>query len=548
MQWPDPSWLHPDGYQGQDVPVVENQGQPPAGLAPPFEGPPEELQGSPPAPRPVNPDPYLAQADRNSDQHAQALIALNEAEQQRNDFLSSEGVANADRAAKAQGEADRVFMQVQDEAKAKRAVLDKEAQDIANQNIDPRRAWHDASFGAKLAIGVTAFLQGYMNTGKAGAQNTVMSMVDSLCEQDQKSQEEALARRVGGLATRRGLLADDVAAGRDVLDFKYKSLNAAYSMAENQIKAYALKYDNPVINAQAQEKLAEINDARLKLGMDWHQQTVENGIKKRQVDIQGYEARTGRMSAETARLAQQQKGGENSVQERRLALEEKKYAGGLDIRGSDGRSIGTGKTDKEAEASNNVVQHRKNLDTLYQEGKKLFADGWATPGTDVRIQQDTWNKNFAQERRMASGDTSAPNIRDQEIWGLDTSRMVGDNQVALDTAYENARRLGLNTLRHSGVSDEELKREGFIDPPAPPTPGVTDKRFYQDENGVNTEGRGTPLSTEENAAELRRRDKFEQTRTDPQIWKRKRYENNLHVQQRAQGPLPWPDVGTGPID
>ena len=227
----------------------------------------------------------MARADQNSAEHVQALQAESAAEQQRNDFMSSAGVQAAQKAAQDQASADRVFMQAQDEAKVKRQQLDKEAMAIANGAIDPRRAWHDASFGAKLAIGIATIVNGMVTKGNIGA-SPVVAMVNAICEQDMKAQEENLANRTGALATRRGLLADDVAAGRDILDFQYKSINAAYGMAENQIKAYALKYDNPVINAKAQEQLAQIHDARLKLGMDWHQQTIENSFKSQQLSLQ----------------------------------------------------------------------------------------------------------------------------------------------------------------------------------------------------------------------------------------------------------------------
>lgn len=254
----------------------------------------------------------MAQADQNEQEHVQALAAANLAEQQRNDFMSSAGVEAAGRAARDQASADRVFMQAQQEAKVKRQQLDTEAMAIANQKIAPNRAWHDASFGAKLAIGIATIVNGMVTKGNVGA-SPVVAMVNAICEQDMKAQEDNLANRTGALGVRRGLLAEDVAAGRDMLDFQYKSINAAYLMAENQIKAYALKYDNPVINAKAQEQLAQIHDARLKLGMDWHQQTVANDINKQQV-AQGWKGLDiQQQNADTAKAAQAAKGSETSA-------------------------------------------------------------------------------------------------------------------------------------------------------------------------------------------------------------------------------------------
>jgi len=308
LPWPDPAWMqpemHPQGMQqAPEGPPVALQGSPPdpgaAGPPVDLQGPPVGLAGSTPPPpsaqelelsnqvppgasaaKQMKPAGYLGQLDANAEAHRQALLAAAHAEQQLNDFNSSQGVLAAQNAAKQQQAADAEFLAANKAATTRRAALDNEAMKIANQQVDPRRAWHDASFGAKLAIGIATIVNGMVTKGNIGA-SPVVAMVNAICEQDMKAQEDALQNRTNMLGVRRGLLAEDVAAGRDLVDFKYKSIAAAYGMAENQIKAYALKFNNPVITAKAMEQLAQINDAKSELANKFHHQAVEEYFQGR---------------------------------------------------------------------------------------------------------------------------------------------------------------------------------------------------------------------------------------------------------------------------
>lgn len=420
LQWPDPAWLQPETHP-LAVPQPAPEGPPVAMKGSPVEqeGPPVELQGSPPPPPPpVNPDPAMAQADRNAREHEQAVLAANEAEQQKNDFLSSEGVRAAEDAARQQAAADKAYLQANDVANAKRAKLDAEATAIANQQIDPKRAWHDASFGAKLGIGVAAIVQGMVAgaLGKDGA-NPIIAMIQTLNEQDMKAQEVNLANRTNLLGVRRGLLADDVAAGLELRDFKYKSLNAAYTMAENQIKAYALKYDNPVINASAQDKLAQIHDARLKLGMDWHHETVEEDFKKQQLDMQRSHLAMQRRAAAAKQVATPAESAAmmNAKREGEKDRRERLMIGG---RTADGRQLYAKDKDAATDINKKAAEVTKSV-AIVDELSDIYArNGWNPLGkwAGGTAGKDAQRANFLTGKLMTdfSKKEGQGTIRDSE--------------------------------------------------------------------------------------------------------------------------------------
>lgn len=416
LQWPDPAWLQPETHPLAVPGSAPPEGPPAAfqGSPPPEEmGPPPELQGSPAAPPQVPPAPVppMAQADQNMHLHEQALADEKQGEQDRNDFMSSAGVQIAQQAARDQADADRMYMKAQDDAKARRSQLDAEAQAIATQKIDPRHAWHDASFGAKLAMGVSAIVSG-MITGPGP--NQVIAMIQSLNDQDTKAQETALQTRTSALATRRGLLADDVAAGHDILDFKYRSLSAAYSMAENQIKAYALKYDNPIINAKAEEQLAVIHDARLKLGMEWDQQAIENDFKNQQLSLQrGHLAAANRAAASKVPRIDNASRREDREQEK--DRRERLIIGG---RTADGRQLYAKDKDEATEVNRKAREVTKSA-AILDELSQIYADnGWNPMGKwhGGKAGKDAQRANFLMGKLMVefSKKEGQGTIRDSE--------------------------------------------------------------------------------------------------------------------------------------
>jgi hypothetical protein len=290
VPFPPPDWFGtPEGLPteqvGQDVPVVENQPPPQEPPVTPQVGEqglaaldqarkdgqllqpyPEERKPAKPAP-PV--DPYIQAAEQSAQDHKAAVEAKAQALREKNDYLAAQGLQAASDYSTRQAEADRMYMDAYKEAKGKRAQLDKEALDIANTKIDPRRAWHDASFGAKVFVAVTAALTGATTRAVQTGQNPVLDSVNGILDRDMKAQQMELENRTNMLGVRRGLLADDLAAGRDLLDYQYKSAMAAYDMAKNAMTSYALKYDNAALTADVMEQNAKIDDAKREWQMNY---------------------------------------------------------------------------------------------------------------------------------------------------------------------------------------------------------------------------------------------------------------------------------------
>jgi hypothetical protein len=313
LPWPPPDWFAqadgqvPSEFQNKDVPTLEPAPPPQevdavSGAAPVVDSPTPAAPEAPVNPYPEAPkrpstgDAYLDTVNDASDLRAQAAVQQAEAEQAKNAYLADEGVRIAQEQSQRQSAADAEYQQVYSEARAQRKALDQEAQDIANQKTDPMRVWKNMSFGKQLFVAVTAALSGF---SKPNTANPVLESIGAMVERDVAAQEADLANRWKGNTMRRGLLADEMAAGRDMLDVRYKSLNAAYSMAENQMKAYALKYDNPVISARAAAQLADIEERRMTLGMQYtqakEQQLYERRMQQAQLGVQQYNAKTSRM-------------------------------------------------------------------------------------------------------------------------------------------------------------------------------------------------------------------------------------------------------------
>src|SRR6185436_276405 len=187
---------------------------------------------------------------------------LQDAERAKNLVASSEGVALAEKTDRDITTANAAYMKANVEAKEKRAVLEKEAIDLANTKIDPDRAWHNMSFGQQLGVILLAALNGATARAVKTGKNVVMEQIDDMIMRDMKAQEANLSTRFNVLGIRRGMLADEVQQGRDMLDFQYKAAMTGYTIAENKIKAMLLEYDNDVITAKGEAYLAQLQQKK----------------------------------------------------------------------------------------------------------------------------------------------------------------------------------------------------------------------------------------------------------------------------------------------
>lgn len=304
----DPNGVAPTEFVGQDVPLVDAQAPPPpmqpqapplapelqggpgAPQAPPEAIPPQAAPEQPPVPpeQPGTGPPQLAEAkaqgsliesypeaERQStgDPYLDAMaIATDEARAanrigteaaiRKNQAESEQGLSLAKEVNRRQAEADKAYMQTYNAAKLKRSQLEAEAIANANTKIDPRRIYHDMSTPQKIVMGVMAALTGATTRAVQTGQNSIVAMLDQMAERDMKAQQMEMENRGAMLQTRRGFLADDLAAGRDLLDVQYKSVQTFYENGRNAIKAYCQQFDNDALTAQGMKQDADITAAQ----------------------------------------------------------------------------------------------------------------------------------------------------------------------------------------------------------------------------------------------------------------------------------------------
>lgn len=535
MYQPSPEplpWPPPDFFAGGQPPIPEDPTAPspgevipesapatqqagPAGLAaleqaraegvPP---PPVQYKNAPP-PRQSTGDPYLDMLNETSGQKAEALQAKSEAEKRRNEYVAAEGTRIAQEAQAKQTAADNEYRQVYSEAKAKRAELDAEAKAIAEQKIDPDRAMNAMSVEKKIAIAVGAIVVSQSSNSLRSGKNSVMDAVNDIVTRDMAAQEADLKNRKDVLLTRRGLASDDQSAGRDMLDVQYRSINAAYGMAENAMKSAQLRYNNPVLDADLAYQYAELEERRTTLGQNYIQAKQEQIYQRKQDANRNalgwYNAQTGRMGEENQAAARG-----NTVADERLAHQKEMDEGDRVImsRHTTGKVIGRAPSKEAAENARKIIDNSARMEVLYLRGKKLFENGRAdNPASSLYREQQAFDVQWVNAGKTADGDFSAPNAADFERRGI-FGGLTSMNPVdALEETYRNARAQGAAALRPY-VDDDNLTAEGFLTPPPKDeadqnrNPANVVKTLYwdADKKEVNRDGRGTPLSEEETAA------------------------------------------------
>lgn len=321
VPWPDSWFATPEGQppaevQGHDVPVVENDQAQAAAPQPPAEQPPAApgaLEQAGPQgmaaldqarkdghldtnyaeaePAKSTGDPYLDMLDQTGDVKARAAVQKAQADKDENSYLRAQGMKIAQDWQTRQDAADAAYAKVYNETKAKRAQLDAEAIKIANTKTDPSRVWNNMSFGAQLFVGITAALSGATTRSVQTGQNPVIDAMSAAVDRDLKAQADDLANRWKGVTVRQGLLADGLAAGHDMLDIQYKANKVASETAANYAKAYAMKFNNPRIDADTATFLADLQQKDATDGMNYetakHKAAFDEQERRAQVGIAG---------------------------------------------------------------------------------------------------------------------------------------------------------------------------------------------------------------------------------------------------------------------
>lgn len=458
---PEPTFPAATVSQGLPVPP-EFTFQP----EPPQPAPPEAIAAPapvapPPPPEPVDPrSPEQVAQDRA--QGSDPLIAATYAA----------GAARADKAEKvgeakkryADEDAQRIAL---DEAwdNQKRAELDKSYQDhaleverLANAKVDPKRMAKEASLFESLATAIGFMAGGALSVRNGSGVNEFQKYYQGLVDRDMAAQEAELSNRRAAVGMKGNLLGDLRAQFGD--DRAAKSMFRAVhnDKAAKQLEAYALTLDSPIFRRDAAREAAGLRAARDKEIAAAAQQTWENNFKNRQL-------------AEQRRSNQAQEGiARSRIHAEKDATQVKSE--GIPILGPSGKVIGYStspdRADREklAHEARLIVDNQKRLRVLYDEGKRLFKDGWSmNPWSAERKAQEQWSHDWVNARKTANGDFSVPNESDKKAFGINDEWGPDNPMAQIDQGYRNGRLQGAGALEARGVNNDALVGEGLADPP-----------------------------------------------------------------------------------
>ena len=499
MPWPPPEW--DPGYKAETPDLGTLEGETIGGGEPVTADAP---RGTPPAG-----DPYLDSVQATADARKQAALELAEAEKAKNAYIADEARRlNEAQAASMQG-AEQDRMKAQAAARAQSDVLAKEATDIANTKMDTGRFWKSRSMGQKLALGLAGIIGG-MQEVKTG-RNTAVELVQRLVGQDMEAQAEDLATRRAGLGAKQGLLAQEIAMGREEADYKYKALMTGYDMAKQAIADYSLKYQNPVLDARAAQEMATIGEAQAQATMAY-QQAMEQKNYARFQDERGYAIQRGqlgvaRFNADTARMGQissmasdREKAAmaarQRDVPAERLDKDTAQRARGQAIFFSDAPGVVLGKVASEEEGvkARAAVAQYENMARRTDRYKYLVAlhgrTGTFSPTAKKELEQAWANVTTVWKDREGLGVLSGPDLKlgEAALPPPQSYLDFGSTMPAVDAAMQETDRTidaRLGSMGYDGppISEMYRSRQGAVDEnnPWPTDPEDATKRRRREE-------------------------------------------------------------------
>jgi hypothetical protein len=510
--WPPPQWQvgDPNAQLGGSVQPSSEMppGEPPPGALaqqhqPLPPAPPAPPAGKKPAPAPGQPaNPFITGIEATADAKSQAIDKDAEAKQAEADFRSQRSQGAYVSQALAMRQADDDYAAAKKAGQEKSQALAKEVDDLSKSKIDRNRVFANQSTGERILTWAALFAGG-MQSAFTG-HNLALEAMNRILDRDFEQQKEDLATRKDAIGVKRSMLSEELANGKDEYEARVKHTLMGYDMAVKAIDAEAGKFQSPQIQAAAQEKKAEIQGAAMDKLQELERYGSEKAFQQQQANRQNalgwYNAKTGRMGAVSE--AESRKA---EADARKAAADAKAQGREFPIYGAGGPKAGPVGYSKDKEAAGKaevMLQAQGELKDLYEEGRKLFADDYAIPGSKRRAEQEAWNTKWKNANfRAATGRTDAPSAGEVEAFGIDPSRVLGNHMDRLEAGYNTARVGVPGRLRSLGVDDATLEAQGILDPPEAPTPGVTAPTVYFDEKTktYNRDGRGTPLPPDQSA-------------------------------------------------
>ncbi len=557
-------------------PPQEAQFQPPPaplGLAPPPE---QQAQPSPldqfqpdvisgagfvPPPRELAPAPY-SRNGQQMDPEAASIAQIGSLKGMQEQTLAQGNKSAAD--AYSERLAANKMQRQREQGIAQKAEQDvgQAWDEVSKAKVDPNHWWNDLSSGQKAIQIGGAMIGGFLSARQQSGRNQFMDQVNANINRDIAAQEANIGNMTRGAQGKQSLYGQmlDRFGNEDVA----RNMTAAtlYDAQLRQVQADASKYKSPITQEETTLGLVELQKARDGALASAQQGAFKDGLELAKVETdrlqQQETARNNRSQVGLgyANLAEQKRNHDLENQAKQAELDAKRVAAGpkaVPIYGPNGPSeppVGYASDAKPAEEARSMIAANAELDALYKRGKELLKDDYAVTGSDRRLQIEAWNAAWQAARFRASGRTDAPSNGELSKWGIDPSRILGDNAVALDESYNTARSSSAPKLRAAGVTEGAIKGMGLVDPPPATehTGKVETTGFYEEDGiGYNTEGKGRPATDEETENYQTAANIDAENRTGKNF-AYQRQQNNIHVSQRRPGPIPFPEAGTGKID
>lgn len=217
---------------------------------------------------PVNADPYGIKAAQKAmlgsyGQEADALRMGAQGQIAQNEHTS----ALAQELARRQEEDAAIAHQEQEQAQqhfdAQMAVAQQQLDDVRDQKIDPKRLMHDT--GSKVLAIVGGLIGGLYQGLTKQAENPFLNDLNKAIDRDIAAQEKDIANSREGVGMQLNLLAQQRAQFKDTQTAKLQIRNMAYEAAKQQIAAEAQRYESPMVQARADQAIAQVSRQQAQL-------------------------------------------------------------------------------------------------------------------------------------------------------------------------------------------------------------------------------------------------------------------------------------------
>lgn len=223
-------------------------------LQQPAQDPFAPLLAPPPPtmPKPKPASPYEARQQEMIDAQNAASMAAALKQQAQQDTIIAKTSANEATRANREREVEETRAKVFADVDAKQQALITEA--TQGEKVDPRGRFGNAGTGAKLAMGIMGFLQGFIDP--KGGPGKMAAWVDSIVQKDIATQMANIEQRNRVLGMKQSALDKTAARDSGMLDAQLAATARAYDGAQRIIAAEAAK--NPAMAEMAQAAQADL--------------------------------------------------------------------------------------------------------------------------------------------------------------------------------------------------------------------------------------------------------------------------------------------------